>query len=84
MNLNEHETLLTIQEKYPNWAKDIISLFQNDEYFREVCEDYALCLHAMNKIIDTRKTHARVLKEYKEALSELELEMLTYIHAKFT
>ena len=84
MNLREKEIIQAIEEKLPDRAKDIISLFRRDETFREVCEDYVLCLHSMNKIINTRKIHSRVLKEYKEALAELELEMLTYISADTT
>jgi diketogulonate reductase-like aldo/keto reductase len=41
-----------------------------------VCEDFCLCKEAINKIIISDARKKKVLKEYKHALKELELEML--------
>ena len=80
MNLSETDILLTLEEKYPDQSKVITQLFQRDQHFREICEDYILCLYSMNKIIVTNEIHSRILQEYKAALTELELEFLEYMN----
>ena len=56
-------------------------LYRKDENFREICEDYVLCLESIDKIIVTNKSNNRILEEYKKALNELEIEMLDYLQS---
>lgn len=70
--------------KFPENAKTLALLFQKDENFREICEDFYLCNEAINKIIITDVRKRKILKDYKHALKELELEMLVYLNAENT
>lgn len=56
-------------------------LYRKDENFKEVCEDYVLCIESIDKIIITSKRNERILEEYKNALNELEMEMLEYLQS---
>ena len=72
--------LSSVINKFPDKANTLTKLFKKDENFREICEDYYLCVEAINKIIITNSQKKKILKEYKNALKELELEMLMYLN----
>jgi len=73
--------LKTIQAKFPQTVYVMTHLYRKDENFREICEDYVLCLESIDKIIVTNKSNNRILEEYKKALNELEIEMLDYLQS---
>jgi len=73
--------LNTIQAKFPQMVYVLTHLYRKDENFREICEDYVLCLESIDKIIVTSKLNSRILEEYKNALNELEIEMLDYLQS---
>jgi len=75
----DRDILNTILDKFPEKANILNKLFQKDEDFREICEDYVLCLNSIGKIIITNKRKDRILIEYKNTLIELEIEMLDYL-----
>ena len=76
--------LSAVINKFPGKAKALALLFQKDENFREICEDFFLCREAINKIIITDIRKRKILKEYKHAIKELELEMLMYLTSDAT
>jgi DNA modification methylase len=80
----DSNVLNIVIDKFPGKAKTLAVLFQKDENFREICEDFCLCKEAINKIIITDARKRKILKDYKHALKELELEMLDYINANLT
>ena len=61
------DILNTICNKFPEMDETLTILFQKDENFREVCEDYVLCLSSIGKIIITNKKNDKILKEFKNA-----------------
>jgi hypothetical protein len=77
--LSEQDILKMVINKFPEQANRLTELFYKDENFREICEDYVLCIRSMDKIISTTSMTNRILKEYKKALKELENEMLMYL-----
>ena len=78
------DILKMILDKFPQRASLIDTFYKRDEKFREICEDYYLCQEAINKIVvsDTRKR--KILKDYKRALKDLEMEMLVYLNSGLT
>ena len=80
----DSNVLSAVKNKFPGKAKTLEILFQKDEDFREICEDFYLCKKAINKIIITDARKNKVLKDYKDALKELELEMLAYMNDNIT
>jgi hypothetical protein len=80
----DSNVLSAVINKFPEKAKILALLFQKHEYFREVCEDYYLCKEAIDKIIISNAQKKKVLNEYKNALKELELELLLYLNSETT
>jgi len=73
----ENNILHAVLEKFPDHAQEIKSLFIQCEEFREICEDYILCLNSVKKIESEDVKKDEYLKEFKTALEELELELLS-------
>ena len=78
--MNKSKVLKIIMEKFPDLAGQIEQFFLPCEEFQEICEDYVLCLNAVQKMEsgDPLKK-VEYLKEYQEALAELEEELLTMV-----
>ena len=76
--------LTSVISRFPEKADTLTKLFNKDENFRELCEDYYLCMGAINKIIISNTQNRNIMREYKDALKELELEMLLYLNAKIS
>jgi hypothetical protein len=78
--VNKNKVLQIIMKKFPDLADQIEQLFLPCEGFRETCEDYVLCQNAIQKIEsgDPAKK-GEYLKEYEDALAELEEELLTMV-----
>jgi hypothetical protein len=75
--VNKNEVLRIVMEKFPDLADQIEQLFSPCEGFQEICEDYVLCQNAVQKIEsgDPAKK-GEYLKEYEDALADLEEELL--------
>lgn len=80
----DSNVLSAVINKFPEKARTLALLFQKHENFREVCEDYYLCKEAIDKIIISNAQKKKVLNEYKNALKELELELLLYLNSETT
>ena len=75
----ENDILNQISKKFPLKAQEIAKKYSENEGFREICEDYLLCLKSIGEIelMDTRKKV--YLEEFKNALLDLEYELLSYL-----
>jgi len=73
----ENFILHAVLEKFPDLDQEIKSLFSQCEEFREICEDYVLCLNSIKKIESEDVKKDEYLIEFKTALEELELELLS-------
>jgi len=80
----DSNVLSEVINKFPEKANALALLFQKNENFRDICEDFFLCREAINKIIITDARQRKILKDYKDALKELELEMLVYMNDNIT
>ena len=80
----EQDILKILISKFPEQANHVTKLFHKNENFREACEDYFLCVEAINKIIITNNRKRKILKDYKSTLKELEIELLMYLNSEIT
>lgn len=76
----EYNILNQISEKFPGQAQEIAKKYSENERFREVCEDYVLCLSSIRKIKSINTRDKVYLEEYKSALTELKCELLSYLN----
>jgi len=80
----DSNVLSEVINKFPEKANALALLFQKNENFRDICEDFFLCREAINKIIITDARNRKIIKDYEHALKELELEMLMYLNSETT
>lgn len=67
-------------EKFPDLATLIEMEFMKSESFREICEDYVICLNSIRKMESSDpEKKAEYLQEFREALYELEKEMISFV-----
>lgn len=72
----ENDILLLILEKFPRQAQEITKMYSKSEGFRDICNDYILCMGAIRKIESNDISKEEYLRQFKEALDSLENELL--------
>jgi hypothetical protein len=80
----QNEVVRAVIRRFPDHTQDIISLFVENESFREICEDFVMCLNAIKKMGKSPEERNRMLEDYQSALVELEGELLEHLHSKKT
>jgi hypothetical protein len=64
-----------VKEQFPNLKERVVSLFERDPVFRELCEDYEACTVTLS-----RKPPSEALQREYQALSlRLEFELLRHL-----
>ena len=72
--------LETITSAFPQHRKNIITLYNESQSFLEVCEDYVLCLEAIQKLeSDNNLKKSQKINDLKSAKIDLEEELLSRI-----
>lgn len=79
---NETTILKTITEKYPKYETSIMVLFLVNESFREICEDYVMCLNSIKKIKSKQSEQQKNLKEFLSTQVELENDLINILKKK--
>jgi len=77
--VDENCVVSVVMKKFPDLAPEIKKLFGTSESFREICEDYVLCLNSIRKIESADPRKDENLKEFKETLKELEEELMAIL-----
>ena len=79
-SLNEY--LKVVKQKFPEEGERIEGLYQSDEDFRALCEDYFSCLQYLNKFKNEAIEKKYSFEEYKDMQEELEKELQDFIFTK--
>jgi len=75
---SKNKTLDTVIKRFPESGSQIEELFADSDFFRSICEDYAECLHILNRIEFSNQINRRgYKKEYQTLLQELEEELIS-------
>ena len=80
----QNEVVRAVIKRFPDHTQDIIRLFVENESFREICEDFVTCLSATKRMGKPRGKRSQTLREYQNALDELEAELLKNLRAQKT
>lgn len=75
--LNEH--LKAVKEKFPKESGRIEELYNADEDFRALCEDYFFCMQHLQKFKKEFSEKQYSFDEYKNIQTELEKELQEFI-----
>jgi hypothetical protein len=69
-------SLQLVGEQFPHLRERVACLFERDEIFRELCEDYETCAEALAR----RPASEGLRREYQALQLRLEIELLRYLH----
>ena len=68
-------SLQLVNEQFPHLRERVACLFERDETFRELCEDYETCTCALRR----QEASEALRREYKALRLRLETELLGYV-----
>ena len=67
-----HTSLTLVLEQFPDLRQQVGGLFMKDDVFRELCEDYEACRHALAH----QEYNEALRREYAALRLRLETELL--------
>jgi hypothetical protein len=68
-------SLQLVSEQFPHLRERVACLFERDDVFRELCEDYETCAVALS-----RQASEALRSEYAALRLRLETELLRHLH----
>jgi hypothetical protein len=71
-----HTPLSLVIEQFPDLWREVTSLFEQDQVFRELCEDYESCSQALAR----RESNEALRREYAALRLRLQTELLGRLH----
>lgn len=78
---DENQVLKDVIKRFPDQYQLIDKLFHEDEVFKEICEDYALCLYSIKRMKSNVIKKDEHLNEFNSALNEIENELRLFIES---
>jgi hypothetical protein len=69
-------SLQLVSEQFPHLRERVACLFEREEIFRELCEDYEVCSAALAR----QPASDGLGREYSALRLRLETELLRYLH----
>jgi len=74
-----HSALRLVRERLPLLREHAGQLFEEDDIFRELCEEYEVCVDTAARIEGAEKVNRALLDEYLALRMRLEGELLRYM-----
>jgi hypothetical protein len=74
-----HSSLRVVNERFQQVREQAALLFERDESFRDLCEDYEACAKTVARLESCRSTSEAIRSEYAALLLRLERELLRYL-----
>ena len=71
--------LKLVSERFGQVREPAARLFERDEDFRELCEEYAMCAQAVTRLDSGSASSEELRNEYTALLLRLEHELLRYL-----
>ncbi len=68
--------LTLVIEHFPDLRREVACLFEEDDVFRELCEDYEACSQALAR----QESNEALRREYAALRLRLETELLGRLH----
>ena len=68
-------SLQRVSEQFPHLRERVACLFERDDIFRELCDDYETCAQALSR----QERNADLRREYSALRLRLETELLAYV-----
>lgn len=74
-----HPALKLVSERLPNVRDEAARLFESDEVFRELCDEYQVCSETVMRIEATPTVDGALQREYAALRLRLEGELLRHL-----
>jgi hypothetical protein len=74
-----HEALKVLSERLPHVQAEVTRLFESDDVFRELCEEYQSCIDAVAHMQSSKAASESLQREYAALRLRLEGELLRYL-----
>jgi hypothetical protein len=74
-----HSALRLVRERLPHLREQAGRLFEEDDVFRELCEEYEVCVETAARIEGAEQANRALLDEYLALRMRLEGELLRYM-----
>jgi hypothetical protein len=74
-----HTSLRLVNERFEACREMAARLFESDETFRDLCEDYEICALTVARMESNDASSEALHKEYSALLLRLERELLEYL-----
>ena len=71
--------LKVMSDRFPQMRREAAFLFERDEDFRDLCENYGTCLETVERLASAGPSAEGLRKEYASLLLRLERELLRYL-----
>jgi hypothetical protein len=68
-------SLQRVSDQFPHLRDQVACLFERDDIFRELCEDYEVCAQALSR----QESNEGLRHEYAALRLRLETELLAYL-----
>jgi hypothetical protein len=68
-------SLQLVREQFPHIGEQVACLFERDDIFRELCDDYEACSRALSR----QEANEGLRREYAALRLRLETELLAYL-----
>lgn len=72
-------SLAAVAQRFPIVQDQASRLFQRDETFREICEEYQACADTLSRLGAASPPTDPIRQEYSALLLRLERELLRYL-----
>jgi len=72
-------SLTAVAQRFPTVQDQASRLFEHDENFREICEEYRACADTLSRLGGAAPSEEPIRKEYSALLLRLEGELLRYL-----
>ena len=73
-----HKELYNMLERFPEYRGNIIELFNSNEDFKSLCDDYWQCKNALLKFREHVLEDAQVENEYRQLCMDLEQDAFRF------
>jgi hypothetical protein len=74
-----NHTLRVLSERLLHGPERVAELFERDEVFRELCEEYRLCSETTSRLAGAEGPSGALRDEYVALTMRLEAELLRYL-----
>jgi hypothetical protein len=74
--------LIFIIERFPAYQLKIVDLYQRDQDFRQLCNDYCLSENMLEAFRKTEPDFRKVQHDYEQVSKDLKTELLHFFTSK--